>query len=486
MAVTLNKDPKALARELNKFVTDAGGKEIPGLDNLDPKELIQIRDGLRQFLDNFDQAGQKDPQLAKLADTAAVKSLRQLAQIASQKVDQAAVANTAQTQQGLAANKKLSADDVAAGNQDIANLQAQVAQQKLAVSQQKVQLQGEVQKLEANPNRTPAEEALLAGKRTQLQVLGGIDQNLDVKKQGLEAAQLALSDGVLTGSEAKDLQTIQRAVLQKDQMLGQLGAQADQLVGHAQALSAAPYAQNGSNFDPMALNQVATSAILASAMQANGLPGITAPGSNSLQNLQNLIGNAGGFANTGVANTAQNFQRAGALSTPSRIGDDASLGTDANLASLTAAGGGGGFFEDRVFAIMCKVVEDFQKQIEQRLEKLQQQAQDAESGGGKGGGGKGGGLGGIIGGVAGTALGGPVGGMVGKAVGGAVGGAVDGGGKGGAGGASGGNGQESRNIEFEKIKYDMQKLSQMQQAMSNILNTMDDLAKNAIRHIKAG
>jgi len=46
--------------------------------------------------------------------------------------------------------------------------------------------------------------------------------------------------------------------------------------------------------------------------------------------------------------------------------------------------------------------------------------------------------------------------------------------------------QESRNIEFEKIKFDMQKLSQMQQAMSNVLNTMDELAKSAIRHIKAG
>ena len=52
------------------------------------------------------------------------------------------------------------------------------------------------------------------------------------------------------------------------------------------------------------------------------------------------------------------------------------------------------------------------------------------------------------------------------------------------GGGEAGGGQESRNIEFEKIKFDMQKLSQMQQALSNILNTMDELAKSAIRHIK--
>ena len=53
-------------------------------------------------------------------------------------------------------------------------------------------------------------------------------------------------------------------------------------------------------------------------------------------------------------------------------------------------------------------------------------------------------------------------------------------------GQQGQNGQESRNIEFEKIKFDMQKLSQMQQAMSNVLNTMDELAKSAIRQIKSG
>jgi hypothetical protein len=102
---------------------------------------------------------------------------------------------------------------------------------------------------------------------------------------------------------------------------------------------------------------------------------------------------------------------------------------------------GGGYFEDKVFAIMCKVVKDMQKQIEQRLNKLQAEAKKAESQGGGGG---------IMG------------------------------------GGGGNDGSESRNIEFEKIKMDIQKLSQMQQAMSNVLNTFDELAKSAIRHIKGG
>lgn len=44
---------------------------------------------------------------------------------------------------------------------------------------------------------------------------------------------------------------------------------------------------------------------------------------------------------------------------------------------------------------------------------------------------------------------------------------------------------ESRNIEFEMIKNEIQKLSQMQQALSNVLNTMHEQAMGAIRHIKA-
>lgn len=120
----------------------------------------------------------------------------------------------------------------------------------------------------------------------------------------------------------------------------------------------------------------------------------------------------------------------GALQSPSRIGDDMRFGNDEMGEALRELGSGG-CFEDRVFALMCKVVKDFQKKIEERLNKLSDQAKQAE-------------------------------------------------------GKKNDKGQESRNIEFEKIKFDMQKLSQMQQAMSNVLNTMDELAKSAIRHIKAG
>ena len=48
-----------------------------------------------------------------------------------------------------------------------------------------------------------------------------------------------------------------------------------------------------------------------------------------------------------------------------------------------------------------------------------------------------------------------------------------------------GKGEDSRNLMFEELKNIMQKLAQMQQAMSNVLNTMHEQAMGAIRHIKA-
>ncbi len=155
---------------------------------------------------------------------------------------------------------------------------------------------------------------------------------------------------------------------------------------------------------------------------------------------------------------------------------------NAELDAMLAAGGKGMVFEDRVALMMSQIIKKMQQDIEARLEKLKAQAEAAEKGGGKKGkgGGKGGGLLGTIGGIAGNMIAPGVGG----AIGGMVGNAIGGGGGGGGGGGAGGSGQESRNIEFEMLKNEMQKLSQMQQAFSNILNAMHDTAKNAIQAIR--
>ena len=115
-------------------------------------------------------------------------------------------------------------------------------------------------------------------------------------------------------------------------------------------------------------------------------------------------------------------------------------------------------FEDIVAAFMVDFVKDKQDEIEGKLDKLRQAAQnDGKTASDQGGGFFSSVLRNI-----------PI-------VGNLVGGADD--------GAKSGN-SESRNIEFEMLKNEMQKLSQMQQAMSNVLNEMHNMAKNAIQNIR--
>jgi hypothetical protein len=151
--------------------------------------------------------------------------------------------------------------------------------------------------------------------------------------------------------------------------------------------------------------------------------------------------------------------------------------------AMATLGGAGGFFEDRIAGMMFKVVAEQQGDIEKRLDTLAARAKQAEEDAKKPKKKKKGVLG-VVGAVVGGVVAGPFGAVVGNKIGGMVDAKkaakqqqqqqkVEAG------------SQESRNIEFEKIKFEMQKLSQMQQAMSNVLNTMDELAKSAIRHIKA-
>jgi hypothetical protein len=121
------------------------------------------------------------------------------------------------------------------------------------------------------------------------------------------------------------------------------------------------------------------------------------------------------------------------------------LGPGSMLASLPKPA----MFEDIVMAFMIDVVKDKQEKVESELKDLESQDNSSNSGGN----------------------------ATGQAVGAVAPGASQ--------GAQDGN-SDSRNIRFEIIKNEIQKLSQMQQAMSNVLDTMNDQAMNSIRHIKGG
>jgi hypothetical protein len=115
------------------------------------------------------------------------------------------------------------------------------------------------------------------------------------------------------------------------------------------------------------------------------------------------------------------------------------------------------FFEDIVAALMVDFVKDKQEEIEGKLKDLQKRSEEGKNAKNQGGG--------VVTGLLRKVP--LVGGLVGR----------------GNDAATSGN-SDSRNIEFEMIKNEIQKLTQMQQAMSNVLNTMHEQAMNSIRHIK--
>lgn len=127
-------------------------------------------------------------------------------------------------------------------------------------------------------------------------------------------------------------------------------------------------------------------------------------------------------------------------------------GSDSMLRALPTPA----MFEDIVAAFLVDFVKDKQNEIEKKLETLRQSSQNAGD-------------------TAGDKAGGFVSGVTNTLTGGATGKATD---------ATNSSTGESRNIEFEMLKNEMQKLSQMQQAMSGVLNSMNEMSMNAIKNIR--
>ena len=133
----------------------------------------------------------------------------------------------------------------------------------------------------------------------------------------------------------------------------------------------------------------------------------------------------------------------------------------------------GASFEDIVAAFMVDVIDDMQKEAMAKMNQIRRSINSQNSLFGKMKGALGG-LAGMAGGAAGMVVGGPIGAMIGGGLGQAVGGAL-----------GPGADADSRNLMFEELKNIMQKLQQMLQALSNVLNTMHQGAMNSIRNIRA-
>jgi len=164
------------------------------------------------------------------------------------------------------------------------------------------------------------------------------------------------------------------------------------------------------------------------------------------------LGGAGGFG----FDKLMGFQSSEFAKFTGQTRTNQGIGSDSLVAKLKPPVA----FEDLIAAFMVDFVKDKQKEIEGKLDKLRKSAANAEGGSGAEGG-----IRGFFGGIMRNIP--LVGGLFGA----------------GQDNAKSGS-SESRNIEFEMLKNEMQKLSQMQQAMSNVLNEMHNLAMNAVRNLK--
>jgi hypothetical protein len=423
---------KAIAADINKLLVERGGEEIPGLERLPggPELLKKIRDGLTQF-DRYANEMRKNPVLGNMANSESQRFVRDLAKSCSTGATGAEAGNGAQALGGTSGQP------------------ADGAAQRIFT--------GLCGGGYCPPPPPPPPPVIPPSDSSVGEPLADSSPTTTAQAPVIPTTDMPSNSGTA-----------------RPQALG-TGAALGQGNGNAGALG------NGGAVDPTGMANALGQAGLANLGQLGNM-------------LNNLFQNAGGAGPAAAAAALGGALGAGGFNplagnllngvfgggngqqTAVR-GGTPNTGNP-QLDAMLAAGSGGMYFEDKLAIMMADIIGKMQKQIEARLEKLKAQAEAADAGGGGGGGGFLGGLAGALGGALGNAVMPGIGGAIGGALGNAVGGAM-----GGGGGGGGGGGSESRNIEFEMLKNEMQKLSQMQQAFSNILNEMHNLAMNAIRNV---
>jgi hypothetical protein len=153
-------------------------------------------------------------------------------------------------------------------------------------------------------------------------------------------------------------------------------------------------------------------------------------------------------------------------------GGTSAAGGDSESGAMGEFESGGMCFEDMIQSLMMKVVKQLQREAAAIMKKLESMSSKS---GAKEGGSTADGTGGAAPNTGGPNA--PAGQPSGS------GGAAGADSSGGTGPAAG-NVDDSRDLMMERLKVAMQKLSQCQQAMSNVINTMHENAMNPIRNIK--
>lgn len=128
------------------------------------------------------------------------------------------------------AGKAIAAAELVIAQERIAAATAGVRAEQQTVAAAKTTIEAQVKTLQALQNRTPADDAVLAGRQAQLQVIGKAAEHLDIRAQGLAAASRALSDGILTPDEEKNLGTLDQSLSAAEQQIAARASLATELV----------------------------------------------------------------------------------------------------------------------------------------------------------------------------------------------------------------------------------------------------------------
>jgi len=132
----------------------------------------------------------------------------------------------------------LSEENVRQATAQIENVGEGFSQAKAGLAEKRAVVEGEVRALEQKPQRTMPEDALLRGKSAQAQLLLHAEQHLDARKAVFDAAVTAISDGVVTESEANAITTLQGALNKGAEALNAMDQQSSRLVTMAEEAGA--------------------------------------------------------------------------------------------------------------------------------------------------------------------------------------------------------------------------------------------------------
>ena len=127
---------------------------------------------------------------------------------------------------------------VQAASEGIADIKGSIDEQKASILTARQGIRKDIFDLQSKKERTEPEDMLLTGKKAQEETLGLMDKHLDTKKEVMDAALGAVSDGIISEGENKGLADATNVLAESEKILALKAKAADQVVATAESLGA--------------------------------------------------------------------------------------------------------------------------------------------------------------------------------------------------------------------------------------------------------